>query len=151
MIVIGIDPGTYTGIAVFDTDAKTLRGVETLPIHKAMHRVLDYVTILYEGYNIHIRVEDARKRKWYGKNSHKKLQGAGSIKRDCQIWEDFLKDYQIPYDMPAPGKSPTKIRADYFKILTGYDGQTSKHSRDAAMLVFKQEPKILATINELNK
>ncbi len=65
-----------------------------------------------------------------------KQQGAGSVKRDCKIWEDFLTDLDIPFEMVAPRKGMTKYSAAAFKKLTGYEGKTSEHARDAAMLVF---------------
>ena len=64
-----------------------------------------------------------------------KAQGAGSVKRDCSIWEDFCKDYGIPFWAKPPVKGATKVSADYFKMVSHYQGRTSEHSRDAAMLV----------------
>lgn len=134
MICIGIDPGTHTGVAVWDTGEGRFRSLETLWIHDALF----YVKRLSEEYRGHIQVvfEDARQRKWYGKgNTNAKLQGAGSVKRDCSIWEDFCKDYGIPFRAIPPVKGATKITPEYFKLISHYQGRTSEHSRDAAMLV----------------
>lgn len=134
MLYIGIDPGTHTGVAVWDTREGRFRSLETLWIHDALF----YVKRLSEEYRGHIQVvfEDARQRKWYGKgNTNAKLQGAGSVKRDCSIWEDFCKDYGIPYWAKPPVKGATKVSAEYFKMVSHYQGRTSEHSRDAAMLV----------------
>jgi len=130
--IIGIDSGTKTGIAVLDTATQTFRMIDTVAIHQALHIVGE----MAEQYSLGVIVEDARKRKWFGKNSNAKMQGAGSIKRDCKIWEDFLKDYKIPYEMQEPKKGMTKMDKQAFAKLTGFDKQTSEHSRDAAMLVF---------------
>ena len=65
-----------------------------------------------------------------------KQQGAGSIKRDAKIWEDFLNRKNIDFQMVNPTSRKTKINKDYFQKLTGYKGNTSEHGRDAAMLVF---------------
>lgn len=83
-------------------------------------------------------VEDARQRKWYNDagKSRDKLQGAGSIKRDCKIWEDFLRDKGIPFKLIAPKNNTTKLSAPAFKSITGYTGRTCEHSRDAAMMVY---------------
>ena len=62
--------------------------------------------------------------------------GAGSVKRDCQIWEDFLRAHGIKYEMVAPHQGATKWTADTFARITGYTGRTSNHGRDAAVLVF---------------
>ena len=132
MIYIGIDPGVNTGIAVWDSDIKEFRYVASIKIHKA----IDFVLAMSKDYDLKVVVEDARKRRWYGANSNAKVQGAGSIKRDCKIWDDFLQDYRINSIMRAPQKGMTKMSAAQFKRLTGWKERTNEHSRDAAMLVY---------------
>lgn len=88
------------------------------------------------GMDIFVRFEDARKRKWFGAKGVEALQGAGSVKRDATVWQDFLQDLCIPYEAVAPKNNKTKITADYFRKVTGWEGRTSEHARDAAMLVF---------------
>lgn len=131
MIYIGIDTGTHTGVAVWDSVQRAFLCIDTLPIHRAMALVNQY----REG-ELMVIFEDARQRKWYGMDSNEKLQGAGSVKRDSSIWEDFLKDLEIPYRAIPPMKGATKLTSSYFKALTGWTGRTNEHSRDAAMMVF---------------
>lgn len=133
MIYIGIDCGTHTGIAVWDSGEKKMLSLETLMIHQAMEKVL-YWSYKSDG-DIMVVFEDARLRKWYGEESNAKLQGAGSVKRDCSIWEDFLKDKGIMFKAVHPLKGMTKLSSIYFKRITKWEGKTSEHSRDAAMLV----------------
>lgn len=134
MIWIGIDPGTHTGFAVWDTYQKKLLAVETLQIHEALLKVHE----LHTKYNgmICVRIEDARHVSRNGAESRARIQGAGSIKRDCSIWEDFCEDYGILYQFSRPGKGMTKPTPEYFKMLTKWKGRTSNHARDAVMLVF---------------
>ena len=141
MICIGIDPGTHTGVAVWDTREGKFLSLETLPIHRALEKVKElshpfwHIDKLYHD-DIQVVFEDARQRTWFGKGDvSAKMQGAGSVKRDCSIWEDFCKDYGIPFQAKPPVKGATKISADYFKMVSGWTGRTSEHSRDAAMLV----------------
>lgn len=131
-VYIGIDPGTKTGFSAYDKGIKKLIDVRTLAIHEAFELVKEY----HLAGKIHVRVEDARKRKWFGANAAAKMQGAGSVKRDCSAWQKFLEKNKIPFDMPAPGKSKTKVSKEYFKMLTGWDKICSEHARDSAMLVF---------------
>lgn len=137
MIWIGIDPGTHTGLAVWDDKKKELSYLETLPIHRALRKVQKFYMDNHGLFDIMVIFEDARQRTWFGqdKNTNAKLQGAGSIKRDCSIWEDFLTDYEIPFRAIPPIKGGTKVSDKYFKMLTGWKGKTSNHARDAAMLV----------------
>lgn len=134
MICIGIDPGTHTGIAVWDTREGRFLSLETLPIHQAMVKVMVWKDNV--GDDLQVVFEDARQRTWFGHgDTNAKLQGAGSVKRDCSIWEDFCRDYNISYWAKPPIKGATKVSSSYFKTISHWPGRTSEHSRDAAMLV----------------
>lgn len=136
MIYIGIDPGTHTGVAVWDSREGKFLSLGTLPIHRAMTFILTWSLKAEEtGQEIQVVFEDARQRKWYGNDSNAKRQGAGSVKRDCSIWEDFCRDYQISFVAVPPMKGGTKVSESYFKTISGWKGRTSNHARDAAMLV----------------
>jgi hypothetical protein len=128
---IGIDTGKNTGFAVWNKAEKMLEVVETLLIHQAMDKVREF-----DKNEVLIRVEDARQRKWFGSNASAKQQGAGSIKRDATIWEDFLKDLGYNFEMVAPKNNKTKVSADQFAKMTKWDKRTSEHARDAVMLIF---------------
>lgn len=137
MICIGIDPGKHTGMAVWDSGTQVFLYLETLPIHRALDCVLEWKRICKtKNVEMQIVFEDARQRTWFGRGDvSAKAQGAGSVKRDCSIWEDFCRDYGIPYWAKPPVKGATKVSAEYFKMISNYTGRTSEHSRDAAMLV----------------
>lgn len=126
MIYIGIDPGTKTGIAVWDSAEKRFHTISTLTIFQA----INYVN--YWHPNATIIMEDARLRKWFGNSGREKLQGAGSVKRDCAIWEEVFPNIV----KVAPKNNKTKLDQASFERLTGWKGRTSVHGRDAAMLVF---------------
>ena len=138
MIYIGIDTGVRTGIAVWDSEKRKFVYLDTLKIHKAFQIVSSYA---YKDIPLCVRFEDARQRKWIpmSKNMTGELgraQGAGYVKAHCQIWEDFLRDKDIPFEMIAPRRNVTKLSAEQFERITGYKGRTSGHARDAAMLVY---------------
>lgn len=137
MIYIGIDPGAHTGVAFWDATKREFVELSTIPIHQALHKVRKFHNDNKDLFDICVVFEDARQRTWFGrdKNTNAKLQGAGSIKRDCSIWEDFCKDYQIPFIAVPPMKGGTKLSDAYFKTISGWKGKTSNHARDAAMLV----------------
>jgi hypothetical protein len=137
---IGIDPGTKTGFAIYDSEKKKLITVCSCGILDA----IKYVECFWQRESMHVRVEDARLRKWFGANSNLKQQGAGSIKRDCSIWEEFFDSHKdIKYEFVSPGRSKTKLTADEFKKLTGWTLQTNEHARDAAMLVMASKTRII--------
>jgi len=132
---IGIDAGVNTGICVWSKFDSSIRHLSTVKIHEAM-KAVEYWHTYHKGL-VKVRVEDARKRKWFGEKGVAQLQGAGSIKRDCKIWEDFLTDLGIDFEMVAPKNNRTKVSGDVFRRMTGFVGAASEHARDAAMLVYK--------------
>lgn len=102
-----------------------------------MDTIKRYHTIY--GSTLLVRFEDARKiknRKFFKDKGPNALQGAGSIKRDCHIWEDFLKDNNITYQAVGPLNGLTKLSSEVFQKVTGWTQQTNNHARDAAMLVY---------------
>ena len=133
MMMIGIDPGVNTGIAVWDKDVRKLQLCAAMPIHAAM----DLVKAEHLAQRLHSVVfEDARLRTGYfGPSSRAKAQGAGSVKRDCTIWADYLGALGIPYRTISPRQKGAKVDAERFKAMTGWQAQTNEHGRDAAMLV----------------
>jgi hypothetical protein len=133
-IIIGIDTGTKTGVAVWHKTERRFLHVVTMPIHRAMELVLQYQVDHAE--DLFVRFEDARLRKWLKDKSADAIQGAGSIKRDCTIWEDFLKDKGIHFASIAPRGGLTKLPPETFARMTGWTERTSNHARDAAMLVY---------------
>lgn len=135
MIFIGVDTGTHTGVAIWNSDERQFIDIKTLHLHKALNLVTTICQV-WKRENVIILFEDARQRKWFGRNSNAKIQGAGSVKRDAVIWEEFCTDNKIPYRAMPPARGATKLTEDYFKKLTGWKGRTSEHARDAAMIVF---------------
>lgn len=131
-LLIGIDPGTHTGYATKHADSKKLIEVRTLLLHEVLfmineEKVSGAVFVLFE---------DARRRTWFANKGKEALQGAGSIKRDCSIIEDFCEDLNIPYFAQAPRSGMTKLDSETFATLTGWTARTSNHARDAAMLIY---------------
>lgn len=135
---IGIDTGRNTGFAVWD--GSSFRELDTRPLHRALFAVRDYARE-WGPESVTIYIEDARLRKWIPKETNRseyrgKLMGAGSVKRDATIWEEFCEDYGIQLVLVPPKYNTTKLAPQVFARITGYKGRTSEHARDAAMLVF---------------
>lgn len=132
-IIIGIDPGVNTGFAELDTQTGKLRDVQSMAIHLAMgavegtHRSGALKMVVFE---------DARLRTWFGSKGPEARQGAGSIKRDCSIWADFLADLGSPTLALKPQAGMTKWSAAAFANMTGWTGKTNEHGRDAACLIW---------------
>lgn len=136
MIMIGIDPGKNTGYAVWDTPSSTFLTVTSQPIHKALLHVND---LWNAEQHMFVIFEDCRLQKMYGGTNERAgaavLQGVGSVKRDCTIWDDFLTDRGIPHLAQRPLRHGTKWTAEYFRCTTGWQERTNSHGRDAGALV----------------
>lgn len=134
-ILIGIDPGVKTGLAVWDVIGNKITVVTSFGIIDALESVLTTIKI-YNKESLLVYIENPNLRKWYGPRASQKQQGAGSIKRDYAIWLEFLQHHSIAYQEVAPKNVLTKLDAKTFASLTGWQGKTNEHSRDAAMLVY---------------
>lgn len=138
MIVVGIDPGMNTGLAVWDTSHRQFLDIRCSGIVDAMR----YLAELQQTRQIGLVVfEDARKRKWIPREKNLsefrgRAMGAGSVKRDCSIWEEWCNTFAIPFVSPPPRQGMTKWTDESFRGVTGYDRRTNQHGRDAALLVF---------------
>lgn len=139
-MIIGIDTGTKTGLAVWDPDTKKFLDIRTTTIVRAMFYVLD---IHKSGIRLELRFEDARQIRWRG--SPGRAQGAGSVKRDAAIWQEFCEHFHIPYQAVKPQKAGTKWTADRFKRTTKWFARTSEHGRDAGCLVFQANYSLFST------
>lgn len=138
MIIVGIDPGCNTGLAVWDSTTRQFLDIRTSGIVDAMR----YLHGLQSERQIGLVVfEDARQRKWIPREKNLsqfrgRAMGAGSVKRDCSIWEEWCKTYALEYEAVPPRPGMTKFTDTHFRGVTGYDRRTNGHGRDAAMLVF---------------
>jgi hypothetical protein len=134
MIRLGIDPGVTTGFAAWCDETHRLLDVCSLNIIEAMARA----QIMYRAGILHsVTMEDARLRTWFGTKGREALQGAGSIKRDCQIWLEWAGFHGIALRSIKPAAGATKWDAEHFRRVTGWQGRTNEHARDAALLVFQ--------------
>ena len=134
-LIVGVDPGVSTGFAIWSRPERKLIDVATLGITAAMTRV----RLMSDAGSLHSVVfEDARLRTWFGSKGREALMGAGSIKRDCSIWQEFLEGLVgVPFRPVSPQSKGAKVDAERFAKLTGWHGRTSEHARDAAMLVLE--------------
>jgi hypothetical protein len=136
--LIGIDPGTQTGLAVWDREKQAYKEICTLPLHLALIKVQSLAEYWLGKYQLCLYVENPNTWKPFGQSSRNRLQGAGSIKRDYAIWKEFAEYYKIeliPVRLQGTLKKLTPAR---FKLITGWDARTSAHARDAAMMVYNR-------------
>lgn len=70
-------------------------------------------------------------------------RNVGKLDGACERWVDFAKENGIKLYHVRPSSRrknvDLKLTAKAFKRITGYEGRTNEHERDAAMLVYKRE------------
>lgn len=138
MILLGIDPGVTTGVATWSTEERRLLSVDSMGIVKAMDFALVGAPIMADSRGGLLVVwEDCRQHRVFGaaQRNTAALQGVGSVKRDCGIWEEFLQHHAIAYITRQPRRTRTKLTAEQFQAATGWTERSNNHGRDAAMLV----------------
>lgn len=128
--MVGIDPGTNTGLAI--REGSEWKSIQTLSIIEAIEIVVR-LHIAHAG-NVLVKIEDARMRTYFGKTGDEKWKGAGSIIRDCRIWEAEMERQGVRVEWVHPKNVKATTDAQ-FKSLTGWKGRTSIHAREAAWLI----------------
>jgi len=135
-LLIGIDPGKHTGIAIYDLERKSLL-LDTLKLHEAFRQMIQLnqvwdLEVVIENPNLWTHFQNS-------KDARAKLQGAGSVKRDYSAWIEFLDDYGIPYKGVRPDKTRNAYAKQHalFIKMTGYTKRCSEHARVAALLVWR--------------
>ena len=139
--LIGVDTGTTTGLAIYNRPTKKIELLTSGTLLEMQYLLMaaPWQQRIKSGM-VFMRIEDARLRTWipYQKTEtaeRGRREGAGYVKAHCAIWEDFCKIWGIPYELVEPKKNKTKVKADKFKMMTGWKGRTNEHERDSAMLV----------------
>lgn len=147
MIIIGIDPGESTGLAVYNTETALFEVVQTF---KGFYQAASTVDLWRSNisYNLPITgnffvvVEDARLATFHrrGANQAARAQGAGDVKGICREWERMLINCKIPHRLVRPCKHLNLIAENkkQFALTTQYTYRTSHHARVAAHLAMRE-------------
>lgn len=135
LLVVGIDPGAVTGVAVWDAGAGRLEHVGS----GRFFEVLDGVASMPSRPAL-VVLEDARRLPVFAR--HDRVRGrrrdrlcrrVGYVDRDVELWEAWLRREGLRYRLAVP--SGRKWDAARLRALTGWAAPTNQHGRDAARLV----------------
>jgi len=139
-LVIGIDPGKATGVAVWCPRTNEFEEVKSFTFWDAVNYLDPYLLAGMIGLAV---VEDSRlggmwKDRAGGswRLSAAKGRSVGRVDRDSLLWIQLFHRHEIPVLARSTGNKMKKIDAKTFKNLTGWSKMTNEHGRDAGMSVF---------------
>lgn len=132
-IIIGIDPGKQTGLA-FAIDGK-ITELCTVDFWTAYDRVRMWAPECVE-----IHIEDTSDlpvigRPHTNRHAHGKIgRNVGGVCREAELLISGFR--RLGYTViPHRNKKSSKMDAKTFNRITGWEGRTNQHQRDAAVLV----------------
>lgn len=134
MRLLAIDPGNSTGVAVF-SGGMLQELFTTTP-----YGLVAYLTTSLQAIDL-IAIEDSRcqptifsaKDERVHAKAMKIARDVGRIDALCAIVEEICKG-RAKIIQISPKTKGAKLGAAEFKALTGWDGQSNQHERDAAMV-----------------
>lgn len=134
-VIMGIDPGVKTGIALYQ-GGKLCELRTIAPV--------DYERVLLDIQPVLVVVEDSRLTKdlFTGKRlSHKArikiARNVGSVDGLCNILFALCERHKIEIKGLSPKDKGPKLDAAPFCRKTGYTGKSNEHGRDAGMVAWR--------------
>jgi hypothetical protein len=127
MIVIGIDSGKNTGLAMAENGK--LKALTTVDFWGAIYEIDSYpdAIIVIELSGTHVWHREAKSFGAIAKTG----QNIGAVRREAQLIIQYLHWKGREYVVQKP---LGKIDSKQFKHITGWKGKSNQHTRDAAML-----------------
>lgn len=136
--VVGIDPGTKTGYAVYNRETKSISEMATLDFWSVYKRVLEY----FEPHGVIVMVEVPKHSRLHeyqdektGDRLREKIAGdVGGIAREARLLADGLElaGYQVRRVVPSRSKWTAKDLQQRTRITA----RTNEHVRDAISLCY---------------
>jgi len=155
-LVVGIDPGAETGVAVWSVEAQAL-------LHVGSGHFFDVLALLASRVSLGgvaagsswavglVVVEDARRLPIYarrdglqGRRRDRVCRDVGRVDRDVELWEVWLRSRGLPIRLAEPLRGG-KWDAATLEEVAGWTAPTNQHGRDAARLVFGTTERHLQT------
>jgi hypothetical protein len=135
-MIVGIDPGTRNGLAVWHVDEARLVSVGTFSFWQMFDRLppVDWVVlvVLEDASGVGLYARHQRR----GEHVARRIaRNVGANQRDAQTIYEYLRRHQYPVVRVPPVRAAKWNRATMERI-TGWTGPTSQHGRDAARLIY---------------
>lgn len=133
-VIVGIDPGSNTGIAIYRAGVLAeLQTIEPHQLPEAIERIAP-ARVVYEDSRLQSHT-------WKrGVNAAAQLKIArdvGQIDAWCRLITATCERLGIPAHGISPKNKGAKLNAEQFERLTGWEGRSNEHTRDAATVAWQ--------------
>ena len=132
-VILGIDPGIRTGVAVFHHGGLTALLTiephmipETLCLHGPNR-------VVFEDSRLTSPVFSARGSR---AAALKIARNVGEVDAWCRLITLVCAEMQIPAHGISPARKGAKLNSMQFRQQTGWEGKSNQHERDAAMVAW---------------
>lgn len=134
MRILGIDPGSKTGVAVFDDgELIELRTVTTSGIDDLI-RITMPDRVIFEDSRLQSHVWN---RGVSARAVSRIARSVGQVDAFCSAIARVCGTAGIPYHGISPRQKGRKLSANDFRSVTGWNGRSNQHERDAAMCAWR--------------
>lgn len=134
MTIIGIDPGKFTGVAIFTNGALTeLRTADPSGVAALLDEIQPDRVVFEDS-----RLTRATWSRGVSPAAMRKIaRNVGQIDAWCSQLVDLCAARGIVAHGISPKNKGAKLNAAQFKLLTGWVGSSNEHQRDAAHVAWK--------------
>ena len=132
-IIIGIDPGAATGVAIFERGK--LVGLRTIEPHKIAETIacLKPARVVFEDSRLQSHVWTSAKT---AAAKTKMARNVGEIDAWCRLITAVCGELKIAAHGISPERKGAKLNSMQFRQQTGWEGKSNQHERDAAMVAW---------------
>lgn len=134
-VVLGIDPGANTGVALFEGGG--LVGLATIAPVEITRLIMERAPqlVVFEDSRLQTHAWNARGKSAYGA-ALATARSLGQVDAWCSLIESICTELKIKAIGVSPRSKGAKLNAEQFLRATGWAAVTNEHSRDAAMVAW---------------
>lgn len=127
---VGIDPGKQTGLAIYDRSEQRIIVAETTDFWRVYNR---FYASSPDMYDVFIEMPNT-KHNWHKSNDNTTSVNVGMAYRESELLAEGLERLGFNVRRVSPKQKGRKLNAEQIRKITGYEGRTSQHVRDAIAL-----------------
>ena len=133
MIILGVDPGANTGMAIYqDGELRKLTTIEPVEMAYAI-KLAAPDRVVFEDSRLTSFMFTTVKSRAVALSMARKV---GQVDAWCNLITSICERLEIPCIGISPKGKGKKLNADQFTQATGWTGGSNEHTREAAMVAF---------------